>query len=507
MSPRPSSAGLLALGIMALVLSGAAETAAQAQAQGEKVVSLAPSRFRGVSAPNALYGPITLANGTDAPYAAEAVPVLLGQLRDSGDFVVRDDAGSRREAALLLSGSKKSFDLPPTSKQSVLVRAGEVGPEEGIYAGMLFVATPSGEGQIQETLRLNALFLLDPRRANIDLAPAPVVAAQTGPGQISLIVPVKNTGNVYTPIGGQISVYRGHQKVAQVPLIHRNGLPGSLLDIPGPVKARLAAGVYTLRGTIRSRDKEFPAHGTMRLFGPNQTATPGAHIVQFDQPAAYRGEPVELHATFKNTGNVPLAPTAAVRVGLLGADAKLKPLATSTLSSERVGPGQTGDITGSVRLPEGDQFQVVLTLTDHGRVLDTASLGVGVVERPPRGFPWWILVVAVVLVLVAVSIVARRRRRAARSPTTTTQGSGAAPVPLSEPLAQASDTTKGAATVDINVATEAELLGIPGIGPKAASRIIEHRDEYGRFESVDALSAVEGFNADRVEKLRLHLRA
>jgi DNA uptake protein ComE-like DNA-binding protein len=31
---------------------------------------------------------------------------------------------------------------------------------------------------------------------------------------------------------------------------------------------------------------------------------------------------------------------------------------------------------------------------------------------------------------------------------------------------------------------------------------VAHREEFGRFDSVDALSAVEGFGAKRVEALR-----
>ena len=58
-----------------------------------------------------------------------------------------------------------------------------------------------------------------------------------------------------------------------------------------------------------------------------------------------------------------------------------------------------------------------------------------------------------------------------------------------------------AGLVNINTAGAAELQTLPGVGPRAAERIIEHREEYGAFESVGGLAAVEGFDQDRVERI------
>lgn len=63
----------------------------------------------------------------------------------------------------------------------------------------------------------------------------------------------------------------------------------------------------------------------------------------------------------------------------------------------------------------------------------------------------------------------------------------------------------GSAMVDLNSAGQDELAQIPGIGPRAAERIVAHRDEYGRFESVGDLRAVDGFDAQRVRRLEEHL--
>jgi competence protein ComEA len=69
------------------------------------------------------------------------------------------------------------------------------------------------------------------------------------------------------------------------------------------------------------------------------------------------------------------------------------------------------------------------------------------------------------------------------------------------PPAPAPDVT-AASPVDLNRATRSELLTVPGIGPKAAERIIAYREEFGAFRSLGDLEKVEGFSAKRIEALR-----
>ncbi len=49
-----------------------------------------------------------------------------------------------------------------------------------------------------------------------------------------------------------------------------------------------------------------------------------------------------------------------------------------------------------------------------------------------------------------------------------------------------------AGTLDINLATAAELEALPGIGPVLAARIIAYREQAGAFHSVQELQEVEG---------------
>lgn len=56
--------------------------------------------------------------------------------------------------------------------------------------------------------------------------------------------------------------------------------------------------------------------------------------------------------------------------------------------------------------------------------------------------------------------------------------------------------------VNINTATSAQLVALPGIGEVLANRIIAYRDSHGPFSSIDQLDDVDGISASLVEKLR-----
>jgi len=56
--------------------------------------------------------------------------------------------------------------------------------------------------------------------------------------------------------------------------------------------------------------------------------------------------------------------------------------------------------------------------------------------------------------------------------------------------------------MNINLATQADLETLPGIGPSTAQAIIEYRETNGPFESVDELDEVPGIGEATVENLR-----
>ena len=56
--------------------------------------------------------------------------------------------------------------------------------------------------------------------------------------------------------------------------------------------------------------------------------------------------------------------------------------------------------------------------------------------------------------------------------------------------------------LNINRATKAELLNLPGIGETLADRIIRLREELGEFEAVTDLQKVKGISQKKFEKLK-----
>lgn len=60
----------------------------------------------------------------------------------------------------------------------------------------------------------------------------------------------------------------------------------------------------------------------------------------------------------------------------------------------------------------------------------------------------------------------------------------------------------GGGRIDLNTATEADLDTLPRIGPAMASRIVEWREDNGRFTSVEDLLAVPGIGEKMLEALR-----
>ena len=73
--------------------------------------------------------------------------------------------------------------------------------------------------------------------------------------------------------------------------------------------------------------------------------------------------------------------------------------------------------------------------------------------------------------------------------------------------ARPTDHTRAVARTDLNSADVSQLEQVPGIGPKTARAIADHRDAHGPFGSVENVLDVRGVGPATYEKVRDHLRA
>lgn len=72
--------------------------------------------------------------------------------------------------------------------------------------------------------------------------------------------------------------------------------------------------------------------------------------------------------------------------------------------------------------------------------------------------------------------------------------------PASSAAAKAAVTS--GAPVNLNTATQAQLEALPGIGPKAAERILEYRQKNGSFKKIEDLMNVKGIGEKSFLKLK-----
>ena len=56
--------------------------------------------------------------------------------------------------------------------------------------------------------------------------------------------------------------------------------------------------------------------------------------------------------------------------------------------------------------------------------------------------------------------------------------------------------------MNINIATEEELIAVEGIGPPLAQRIVAYREEHGPFASIEELDNVKGIGMSLIENIR-----
>lgn len=70
------------------------------------------------------------------------------------------------------------------------------------------------------------------------------------------------------------------------------------------------------------------------------------------------------------------------------------------------------------------------------------------------------------------------------------------------------DESKGTSgtIVNINTATQSEFEELPGIGPSIASRIVEYREQNGKFKKIEDIKNVTGIGDNKFENIKEYIK-
>lgn len=139
------------------------------------------------------------------------------------------------------------------------------------------------------------------------------------------------------------------------------------------------------------------------------------------------------------------------------------------------------DVSGKVRAP------AVITLDEGSRVYQAIDAAGGITED------------AAVEYLNLAEVIYDGQKIYVPGKTEMTQDPGAA---FSTPQSGAAESSASQAKVNINTAGSEQLQQLKGVGPATARRIIEYRNENGRFSQVEDLSKVKGIGTKTLEKLK-----
>jgi competence protein ComEA len=81
----------------------------------------------------------------------------------------------------------------------------------------------------------------------------------------------------------------------------------------------------------------------------------------------------------------------------------------------------------------------------------------------------------------------------------------AAPQTRTQSTTRAAKAPVPASPINLNTATEAQLASLPGIGAKAAQRILEFRQKNGNFKKIEDLMNVKGIGEKNFLKLKPYI--
>jgi competence ComEA-like helix-hairpin-helix protein len=492
------------LGAAAALLAVAPPASAQTD-QG--LFSVSPARQVVVGNPPKRLPTYTVTNSTQTDLAVTVFPVLIDQ-DISGQFIFSEARGDLRAALNVLTPDRARFDLPSGSHREVVARWNQLPQgERTANIGLVFQsAAKPKDGQAVETVQrlLTISFMRRPGRYTSTGEFTGLRAEQGQERTLDLIARIRNTGELpQSPTKGVVRVRNAAGDVVfRSALAGDVILPGKQRDFPVTVKELLPKGEYTMSAVADfGQTRRMRVTGRFTLVGPNQLPTPHVVIQGFHGEGELGGDSAAL-GTVRNDGTAPADTSVRVELYRLLANGQrpVKPISSEKLAFKAIPVGAGRPLRVDYPKLAAGSYRVIAVYRDTPetlqRVEDDFSPAKAKDESGGGGPPVVAILIVLLLVLaLAAALLRERLRRRAR----TGEEPEAPPAAIVSPAP--TPTPPAAARIDINVAGVEELQRLPGVGPKAAERIVEAREEYGRFEKPGDLLRVEGFDAERVAAL------
>jgi competence ComEA-like helix-hairpin-helix protein len=538
------SGWLAGLALLPALLGIAADAGAAVKKDG--VLAMSPARRELAARPAVNLTPTTISNSTQNPIKVRVFTSLVSQKLD-GTFVFGETARDLNEGRLVLNVSPTRFTLEPGSRRQLslrwaLIPRGKV----AVYPGLVIEGVPQVKGAAVNTiLRLLGInFFQLPGNWPVAGKITQIRGVQAAPRVLQFLPRVRNTGRVHSePRGGRCVIVNAAGSV-----VFRSGfgpgviLPGFAREYPVTVKKILPAGDYVIRCSTTFGRKRTTKSFRFTLSGPNQLPTAELKLSGVSAGGEIGGA-AHVRAVIANRGSKgshALLKVTLARLTATGSRPHVVARARFDQGTVAARASKTASFDIGRDLAKA-RYRVTVVLSDGRADLDEratdfdAKVKKGLWQRIKDwlgdNWIWLILIVAAILFLLVLWRQRRRRReledelertRAGGGPPPPAPPASAAPAvappapaaaatpepvasppppPPRDPVAPAPPRSAGDGRVNLNTASVDELMLLPGLGRRAAERIVAHREANGPFTSLDDLHGVEGFHDERIRRI------
>jgi competence ComEA-like helix-hairpin-helix protein len=501
---------------------------ADAATPARGVLSISPARRDVTGRPPLTLTPTEVKNTTEVGMVVKTFPVLLFQNLD-GTFGFNESPRDLNAAKLQLGVAPAEFRLAPQHAQTVSLRWRLLPRKaKAAYLGMVVQGTPelAGKKQVGSILRLLSVnFVTLPGHWTVDGRLTGMRGEQAGPGVLRFLPRVRNTGQIHSqPHAGRCAI-EDASGAALVRSRFGSGivLPGYEREYPILVRKQLPAGAYRMTCSIKFGKTRSRRVLRFKLSGPNTLPTPNLKLAAVAGKGEVGGG-ATVHVVFRNRGSAPSRAVLRVTLKSVPTDAPPKLVGSGRFpeGTLRGGASKTVDLELGRDLAAGT-YAAEVVLSDGRDDADQRTASFTATKH--KGFAakvwgWfgdhlaWLIAFLAVAGLLILFLLYRRRKREMEEELAASRIAALpaayaperATVPASEPAlapvgAPAAAPRASDGRVNLNTASLDELMTLPGVGRRAAERIVAQRATSGPFTSLQDLATIEGFHAERIRRL------